>query len=367
MRNGDDMIKVVVVEQQGHVAPGAISELLSGPVGVYVSTAERVPVDLHDCSVLILNSLPGSHELPQDRIVSFIQNGGGVLCIHDTLFPSAYNQSLLSVAGVRLAYDAIGTEQHGDQYVTSFQLALGDPADPNRRFVVRVLPEQATHPIVAGIRDFELADEYWAINIAPGVKPLLFGDAGDRVRCHPRFRERVTVCGCLAVEKGKVAFLLVGHFQQTYRDANIIQVIQNSVGWLGGQLNELDYPFDVFLSFSSDNRAEAEKIRSTAQAKGLGVFMSEKNLTSGDVWDETIRQALIGSREMAVLVSPSSLRSEWVATEWGIAWALQKRITPVLFRCDVTQLPDRLKRYEARDLHETELYVSEVLSRKGGT
>jgi hypothetical protein len=29
-------------------------------------------------------------------------------------------------------------------------------------------------------------------------------------------------------------------------------------------------------------------------------------------------------------------------------------------------LPDRLKRYEARDLHEIDLYVSEVLSRKGG-
>jgi hypothetical protein len=360
------MISVTVVEQQNHVAPGSVSAVLNAVDGLAISTVESVPVNLDKCSVLVLNSLPGSHELPQDRIVSFIRGGGGVLCIHDTVFPSAHNQSLLTVTGVRPAYDAITVEQRGDQYVNIFHLALGDPADPNRRFAVRVVPEQATHPIVIGISDFELADEFWAINTAPGVKPLLFGDVGDRVPCHPRFRERVTVCGCLGVEKGKVAFLLIGHFQQSYQDTNMIRVIQRSVRWLGGQLHELDYAFDVFLSFSSDNRTEAEKIRNAAQTKGVSVFMFEKNLRSGDVWDETIREALLGSHEMAVLISPSSLKSEWVATEWGIAWALQKRITPILFRCDLAQLPDRLKRYEARDLHEIDLYVSEVLSRKGG-
>lgn len=360
------MTHVIVVEQRDHVAAGYVADMLSTANGFSISTVASVPVDLGDCSVLVLNSLPGSYELPQDRIVSFIRGGGGVFCVHDTLFPSAHNQSLLAVAGVRLAYDAITVEQRGDQYVSVFQLAVGDPADPNRRFALRVVPEQATHPIVAGIGDFELADEFWAINIAPGVKPLLFADVGDRVPCHSRFRERITVCGCLGVEKGKVAFLLVGHFRQTYQDANITGVMQRAVKWLGGQLVERGYAFDVFLSFSSNNKAEAEKIGSAAEAKGVSVFMSEKDLTSGDVWDETIREALLTSREMAILVSPTSLKSEWVATEWGIAWALQKRITPILFRCDIAQLPDRLKRYEARDLHETDLYVSEVFSRKGG-
>lgn len=95
--------------------------------------------------------------------------------------------------------------------------------------------------------------------------------------------------------------------------------------------------------------------------------MSEKGLTSGDVWDEKIRQALLTSREMAVLVTPISLKSEWVTTEWGIAWALEKRITPVLLRCDIDALPARLKRYEVRDLHEMHLYIDEICSRKGGT
>lgn len=251
--------------------------------------------------------------------------------------------------------------------VSVFHLAAGDPNDYNRRFAVRVVPEQKSHPIVVGIDDFELADEFWAINTAPGVKPLLFADVGDRVPCHPRFRERITVCGCLGVENGKVAFLLFGHFRQTYQDTNIVRIIHRVVKWLGGQLVESGYAFDVFLSFSSNNKSEAEKIKTAAEDKGVSLFMSEKDLTSGDVWDEAIRNALLGSREMAILVSLQSLTSEWVATEWGIAWALQKRITPILFRRDVKDLPDRLKQYEARDLHEVELYISEVFSRKGGT
>lgn len=360
------MTHVIIVEQNDHVAAGYVGKMVGAAKGLSVSTTNSVPVDLTDCSVLVLNSLPGSYELPQDRVVSFIRGGGGVLCVHDTLFPGAYNQSLLAVAGVRLAYDAITVEQREDQYVNVFQLALGDPDDPNRRFAVRVVPEQTNHPIVAGVEDFEVAEEFWAINTAPGVKPLLFADVGDRVPCHPRFRERITVCGCLGVENGKVTFLLLGHFRQTYEDLNIVGVIQRAVKWLGGKLVESEYAFDVFLSFLSDNKNEAEKLRSTAEANGISVFMSEKNLTSGDVWDDAIRNALLASREMAILVSPTSLKSEWVATEWGIAWALQKRITPILFRCDIAQLPDRLKRYEARDLHETELYVSEVFSRKGG-
>jgi hypothetical protein len=360
------MTHVIIVEQSGHVAAGCVGSMLGAADGLSVSTTDSVPVDLTGCSVLVLNSLPASYELPQDRVVNFIRGGGGVLCVHDTLFPGTYNQSLLAIAGVRLAYDAITVEQRENQYISVFHLALGDPDDLNRRFAVRVVPEQRTHPIVVGLEDFELADEFWAINTAPGVKPLLFADVGDRVPCHPRFRERITVCGCLGVENGKVAFLLLGHFRQTYQDVNIVGVMQRAVKWLGGQLVESGYAFDVFLSFSSNNKNEAEKIRSAAEARGVSVFMSEKDLTSGDVWDEAIRNALLASREMAILVSPTGLKSEWVATEWGIAWALQKRITPILFRCDIAQLPDRLKRYEARDLHETELYVSEVFSRKGG-
>lgn len=358
------MTNIVVVERGDHVAAGKLAATLGVAAGLSVTTVDSVPVDLTSVSVLILNSLPPNSHFPQDRIVNYIQAGGGVLSLHDTLFPGAHNQSLLAATGVRYAFEAI-TQQNEGRLI--FQLARGNPDELNFCFPIRVVPENATHPIVEEVKDFEIADEVWAINVAPGVKPLLMADVGDRVPCHQRFRQAVTVCGCQGFGKGRVAFLLLGHFRQTYEDTNILKILERTTRWLAGQLHESEYAFDLFLSFSSANKTEAQKFRDAGVAKELKVFMSEEDLTSGDICDEKIRQALLTSREMAVLVTPISLKSEWVTTEWGIAWALQKRITPVLLRCDVNDLPDRLKRYEARDLHEMDLYIDEILSRKGGT
>ncbi len=200
--------------------------------------------------------------------------------MHDTLFPGPYNQALLTVAVVRYAYDTITVQQHEGQSVNVFQVVGGEPDNPQRRFTVRVVPEQANHPIVAGVEDFEVGDEFWASNTALGVKPLLFADVGDRIPCHPRFQEPLAICGCLGVEKEKVSFLLLGHFRQTYENANIAGVIERAVRWLGGQLVESGYAFDVFLSFSKEDRVEAEKLRSTAEAKGLSAFFNDYSHSS---------------------------------------------------------------------------------------
>ncbi len=66
-----------------------------------------------------------------------------------------------------------------------------------------------------------------------------------------------------------------------------------------------------------------------AEALGLAVFHDEE-VEPGAVWAEEIRRALVSSREMALLASPTSLVSEWVQTEWGVAWAMQRAITPIL-------------------------------------
>jgi hypothetical protein len=357
------MSNILVVEHHSHVATGKLAATLNTASGLSVTTIDTVPADLTSTSVLILNSLPRDYDIAQDRIVTYLNAGGAILCLHDTLFPGPHNQSLLATIGVRYAFDAITVDQNQGRYI--YNLAVGNPDDPNLCFPIRVVPENATHPIVDMMTDFEIADELWPINTAPGVKQLLTADVGDRIPCHPRFRQPVTVCGCRAVGKGRAAFLLLGHFPQTYANTNILCIIEHAVRWLNRELNESEYAFDLFLSFSSADKTEAQKLNNAALANKLKVFMSEKDLKSGDVWDEKIRQALFSSREMAVLVTPTSLKSEWVITEWGIAWALQKRITPVLLRCNVNQLPDRLRRYEARDLHEMDLYIQEILSRKG--
>lgn len=118
-----------------------------------------------------------------------------------------------------------------------------------------------------------------------------------------------------------------------------------------------EYQFDIFLSYASEDTAEAELIHSKATASGLRLFMAPKILAPGDDFAEKIRSALEGARELWLLVSPNSVHSEWVISEWGAAWVLKRTIVPILHRCAPDALPDRLRRLHCIDLHRCEELV----------
>jgi hypothetical protein len=118
------------------------------------------------------------------------------------------------------------------------------------------------------------------------------------------------------------------------------------------------YEFDVFLSFATANQPEAIRIQEMVASAGGKVFLSAKTLEPGDDFADVIRKALRGSRELWMLVTPDSLKSEWVMTEWGAAWVLEKRIVPILLRCSPAQLPHRLKGLQCVDLHDIERHIA---------
>jgi hypothetical protein len=115
------------------------------------------------------------------------------------------------------------------------------------------------------------------------------------------------------------------------------------------QRKAAQHAFDVFLSYSDRDHAIAEHVYQTLEGAGAKVYMAPKSIQPGDDFAEELRQALVGSAELWVLVSPNSLNSEWVTTEWGAAWVLQKRIVPVLHRCDTPEIPERLRRHQNID------------------
>jgi hypothetical protein len=123
------------------------------------------------------------------------------------------------------------------------------------------------------------------------------------------------------------------------------------------QLRQEKYTFDVFLSFSSRDQKQANAIHQAATSAGLHLFMAPKELKPGDDFAEEIRNALVGAAQLWMLVSPESLESEWVTSEWGAAWALDKRIVPILFRCSPEDLPDRLRRLQCVDFHEYPMLI----------
>ncbi len=128
------------------------------------------------------------------------------------------------------------------------------------------------------------------------------------------------------------------------------------------QRHEAQFAFDVFLSYSVRDSTIAESVQAKLVASDTRVFMAPKELTPGDDFEEKIRHALRGSREVWVVVSPSSLGSEWVTTEWGAAWVLGRRIVPILHRCDVPSLPGRLRRVQCVDAADIDALVASRVS-----
>jgi hypothetical protein len=114
---------------------------------------------------------------------------------------------------------------------------------------------------------------------------------------------------------------------------------------------KIQYRYDVFVSYSSLDQEQADILYNAIARAGGKPFLSAKNLKPGDDFAEEIRTQLNASRELWLLVSPNSLQSEWVLTEWGAAWMIRKRIIPIIHRCRPEQLPERLRRIHCIDFY----------------
>ena len=110
--------------------------------------------------------------------------------------------------------------------------------------------------------------------------------------------------------------------------------------------------YDVFLSYSSNDKEEANQIFEAVKSAGGAIFQSAKSLSPGEDFAEEIRMALSESREVWLLVSPSSLKSDWVISEMGAAWALGKVIVPILHRYGPESLPDRFRKLQCIDFYK---------------
>ena len=117
------------------------------------------------------------------------------------------------------------------------------------------------------------------------------------------------------------------------------------------------YTYDVFLSFASANRTEAEHIKNTAADIGVRLFFSTTDLETGSRFSDQIRTALTQSKEVWLLATPDAMNSEWVQKEWGGAWVLDKPIVPILLRLSAKQLPEELRALQVIDYHN---YVEEL-------
>lgn len=77
---------------------------------------------------------------------------------------------------------------------------------------------------------------------------------------------------------------------------------------------------DVFISYSTDNEADAGKICDAVESAGYKCWMAPRDLDAGVSFPVAIIQAIKKSRAFVVIVSSSSVRSEHVSSEINAAF-----------------------------------------------
>lgn len=122
---------------------------------------------------------------------------------------------------------------------------------------------------------------------------------------------------------------------------------------------------DVFISYSHEDEGEAREIKERLSKKNITSFLAPKDLKTGDTFEDKIKENLRKCKAVFLLLTPNSLGSEWVITEWGAAWALGRHIFPILLRCNISDLPDRLKRLQSKDYHKLDHVIREYEEKVG--
>lgn len=166
-----------------------------------------------------------------------------------------------------------------------------------------------------------------------------------------------TIKGKLQERSGLVSFIdgaiLFDLFKRYWPDflpaeANIFE---NRFNQLNKRPSKGRDKLDVFLSYAAKDTVEARIIFDKLREENITAFQAEKSIKAGEIWENRIKEALRSCRNFWILVTPNSLNSEWVITEWAAAWALNKRIIPILLRCRPEDLPKRLQTYHCIDFH----------------
>ena len=81
--------------------------------------------------------------------------------------------------------------------------------------------------------------------------------------------------------------------------------------------------------------------------------MAQKDLKIG-IWEEEIRNALIGAYAAIIILTPNSIHSKWVMCEAGACWALNKPLIPVINYIKPEDLPQIISKYQAIPFNTTE-------------
>jgi len=112
----------------------------------------------------------------------------------------------------------------------------------------------------------------------------------------------------------------------------------------------------VFLSHSSKDRAFVERLAAVLKSHGVKYWYSAAHIAGATQWHDEIGRALQRSEWFLLILTPNSVRSDWVKHE--LLYALNEtrykaRIIPLLARsCKFSRLSWTLKEFQFLDFRE---------------
>ncbi len=107
--------------------------------------------------------------------------------------------------------------------------------------------------------------------------------------------------------------------------------------------------YDIFISYANEDSDMANEIVDMIYEKypKLKVFFAMKSLKAGDIWDESIRNALNSAPVIVLLLTPNSIEKKWVLLEVGGAWFQKKKVIPLYQYVKIEDLPQPIKSNQA--------------------
>lgn len=121
---------------------------------------------------------------------------------------------------------------------------------------------------------------------------------------------------------------------------------------------------DVFISYSVQDEKLARFVKDHLVHQKLDVFLASISLEPGHKWTPQIFQALKGSDWVFLLASQNALKSNNVQQEMGVALISEKKIVPIMWDIEPSQLPVWISQYQGLCLkgHSMESIQSQVAS-----
>ena len=117
-----------------------------------------------------------------------------------------------------------------------------------------------------------------------------------------------------------------------------------------GDLGTTLYVHDLFVSYSEEDASLALEIVSLFEQRGLSCYLAQQKIKVGSKWQDEIRDALVGSREVLIVLTPESIHSPWVTMELGAAWVLGTTVNPCSLYVELEQMPDPIREIQVQPI-----------------